>query len=172
MEEVIAKTAKKLYLICYPIFIVIGAFFIGGGAFVLTQGNDDLQVIGWMLTVLGAVMVVMSIVYIIYFAKMPANAITFRDDKLYFSNGTVCSPTEVNTCRAAGGGVDGALFDFGKLFVTVNGKEFKFKYIQHVGGAVNRLFMLKAQYEVKENIARRQAAQQQEQPQNNSQEDK
>ena len=172
MEEIIAKTAKKLYLIMYPICMVAGAIFTGIGAYMATADPEDMGVIGWTLFALGAVIVVMSIVYTIYFAKMPTNAITFKDDKLHFSNGTVCSPTEVNTCRAAGGGLDGAMFDFGKLFVTVNGKEFKIKFVQNVSGVVNRIYMLKAQYEVKENIARQQATQQPAQSQDNSQENK
>lgn len=169
MEEVIAKTAKKLYLIFYPIFMIFGAIFIGVGAYLET--DEYFHPYGWILIALGIFIVICSIVYIIYFAKMPVKAITFKDDKLYFSNGTVCSPAEINHCRATGMGPDGAIFGFGKVFVTLNGKEFKLKYVQNADGAVSRIYMLIAQYQVKQNIAQ-QAAQQPVESQENNQEDK
>lgn len=167
MEEIIAKTAKKLYLIFYPIFMAFGAIFIGVGAYLSTDSYYD--PFGWILIAMGAFIVICSIAYTIYFAKMPANAITFKDDKLYFSNGMVCSPAEINHCRATGMGPDGAIFDFGKVFVTVNGKEHKIKYVQNAGGAVSRIYMLIAQYQIKQNAAQ-QAAQQPAQPQDDTQE--
>ena len=151
-EEVIAKSVRTMYIILYPIIIVFGAVFLAIGAFMAFNLSEDLAVFSWILCFLGIALVVASIVWLVYFCKMPKNAVTFKDGKLYFRNGTVCSPTEVDSVQAKFMSLDGEIFNFGKLFVTVRGVQFKLKYVANALAAANRIYMLKAEYSVKEHI--------------------
>ena len=153
MEEVIAKSAKSLYIVTYSIFLVFGLILTAVGALTFSFVDEQEAVIfGGVFTALGAVLFIMSVAYLIYFIKMSPDAIKLKDGKLYFRNGVVGAPSEIDYCRAKGMGLDGAMFDFGKLFISVNGKEFKLNFVYKTNEVVNRLFLLKAQSTVQANI--------------------
>ncbi len=157
MEEVIAKSAKSLYIVTYSIFLVFGLILTAVGALTFSFVDEQEAVIfGGVFTALGAVLFIMSVAYLIYFIKMSPDAIKLKDGKLYFRNGVVGAPSEIDYCRAKGMGLDGAMFDFGKLFISVNGKEFKLNFVYKTNEVVNRLFLLKAQSTVQANIEAKQ----------------
>lgn len=146
MEEIIAKSVRTLYIVTYSISIALGAFIMLMGVFMTTIVPEDIVGIAWFVCVMGGVLIGASIAWLVYFCKMPQNAVTFRDGKLYFRNGTVCLPAEVDFIEAKTMLLDGALFNFGKLLVTVRGVRFQIKFVANSHAAANRIYMLKAQY--------------------------
>ncbi len=159
MEEVIAKSAKTLYIVTYSIFLVFGIIVVGLGALLVALvGETEPTIFGGVLIGIGAIIIIAGVAWLVYFTKMPSDAIKLKDGKLYFRNGIVCVPTEVDYCKVKGMGLDGAMFDFGKLLISVNGKEFKLNFVCKTTAVVNRLFMLKAQGSVQANIASKQNA--------------
>jgi len=159
MEEIIATTKRSMYIICYIIFLILGVFFcVIGLLFAIAGGKlseSGETAFGWFFFVFGVMLVIMSICYLIYFAKMPKNAITFKDGKLNFMNKVECLPTEVDSWQASDHGLDGALFNFGKLNVVINGKQYKFKYIDNAKNVPARLYTLKMEYAMKAEIAKK-----------------
>ena len=171
MEEVIAKSAKTLYIVTYSIFLVFGIIVVGLGALLVALvGETEPTIFGGVLIGLGAIIIIAGVAWLVYFTKMPSESdgfvgsmilpreLVLKDGKLYFRNGIVCVPTEVDYCKVKGMGLDGAMFDFGKLLISVNGKEFKLNFVCKTTAVVNRLFMLKAQGSVQANIASKQNA--------------
>lgn len=158
MQEIIAKSAKTLYIVTYSIFLGFGALIVL--IFSMLVGNlgeiNEPEALGFSIffIVMGVILIIASIIWLIYFIKMPVDAVKLCDGKLYFRNGIVCSPTELDNYSYKGGGVDGAIFDFGTLIITVKGNKFKLRFVKRAAAAVNRLHMLKAEYQVKEHIAK------------------
>ena len=159
MEEIIAKSAKSLYIVTYSIFLVFGILVVGLGALLVALvGETEPTIFGGVLIGLGAIIIIAGVAWLVYFIKMSPDAIKLQDGKLYFRNGVVCAPTEVDYCKVKGMGIDGAMFDFGKLLISVNGKEFKLNFVYKTNEVVNRLFLLKAQSTVQANIEAKQNA--------------
>ena len=159
MEEIIAKSAKSLYIVTYSIFLVFGILVVGLGALLVALvGETEPAIFGGVLIGLGAIIIIAGVAWLVYFIKMSPDAIKLKDGKLYFRNGVVCAPTEVDYCKVKGMGIDGAMFDFGKLLISVNGKEFKLNFVYKTNEVVNRLFLLKAQSTVQANIEAKQNA--------------
>lgn len=174
MEEIIAKSARTPHLIIYSITLGISILFlpIGISLIVLSEGHEGIAFRYFIVAIFLFVMI-FSIIWLIYFAKMPREAIKFKDGKLYFRNGITCSPTEMYAFTAKSMGIDGALLGFGKLHINVNGLEFKLKYVCSAESVIKKLFMLKAEYSVKEHLANQKqiAEEQNVQEQENKQEE-
>lgn len=167
MEEVIAKSVRTLYIITYSILLVMGGIFIAAGAFFTFFDEEIIIVYGWIAIVLGIIIILGSIGYLIYFIRMPKDAVKLKDGKLYFRNGVVCTPTELTDFKSKTMGLDGSLFGFGKIIFSVNGKEYKLRFVDKADATVKRLFMLKAECSVKEHIAKEQEANKNLQEENN-----
>lgn len=159
MEEIIATTKRSMYIICYIIFLILGVFFCVIGLLVAFAGGNlgesEETAVGWLLFAFGMIFIIMSICYLVYFAKMPKNAVTFKDGKLNFMNKVECLPTEVDSWQASDHGLDGALFNFGKLNVVINGKQYKFKFVDNAKNVPARLYTLKMEYAMKAEIAKK-----------------
>lgn len=146
METVIAKSKKNL-LAAYIVFLVLGVVFCGTGAFltVWLSKLDTEFVSGIIVIVCGVFLVGLGLGYVIYFARMPENLIIFKEGKLYFWNGIECSPAEMDYCNSRGGGLDGAMFNYGRLIISVKHTEYKIRFVEDASGVVSKLNALKAQ---------------------------
>lgn len=168
MEEVIAKTVRKIYINAYSLYILFGCLFTTMGAVMATVENSpSTTFMSLFFLILGSVILIFSVCWLIYFIKMPKVAIKLIDGNLHFCNGIVCSPLELEDFKMKSMGLDGSIFSFGKLFITVGGKQFKIKYVDKADAVVKRLFMLKAECSVKEHIAKEQEANKNLQEENN-----
>lgn len=159
-EEKFGKTAKTTYLICYSIFLAVGLLFSVLGAVVLFTGPDnsnELPVFAYFFLVFGIVLTLMSIGWLIYFITLPQYAITYKNGKLIFRNKIECTPVQLESVQAKGGGLDGALFNFGRIIYFVNGKKYKLGFIHDANAVVKKLYEIKARYEVLQNIEKKKA---------------
>jgi len=155
-EEKIAKSVKTLYVITYSIFIVLGIFWIILGA-VFIKGNknavEDWSFFGWFFISLGVIFIVLSVGWLVYFIKMPEYSIMYKDGKLNFRNKLICTPAELDRIEAKGGGLDGAIFSFGRIVVYSGGKKYNFRFIQDAQYVASKLYVLKNGEEAKHNSA-------------------
>ncbi len=144
-EEKIAKSVKTLYIITYSIMIILGIIWMGVGAIFFTASNavEEFSIIGYVWVVLGVFFTAAGIGWLIYFIKMPEYSITYKDGKLNFRNKLECTPAQLDYIEAKGGGIDGAIFSFGRIVVYVNGQKYNFKFIQDAQYVANRLYELK-----------------------------
>lgn len=154
-EEKFAKAPRTTYIIIFAVYIAAGLMALACG--IVWVIADSLKPIGWIFLFMGMFLPVMSVIWLIYFIRLPQYAITYKDGKLYFRNKLICTPAELENFSNKGGGLDGALLSFGRLFVWVHGKRYKFNYVIDVDSVVRRLFVIKAEYEVKQNIAQKTA---------------
>ena len=159
MEEKLGKSPRTTYIIAYSLFLASGLFFGAISVFAILMDNNPVEFPAWAYfgSVFGFVLAGVSIFLLIYFIRLPEYAITYKDGKLYFRNKLVCTPAELENFNSKGGGVDGAVFGFGRLIVVVNGKRYKFNYVNDVGGVVARLYAIKAEYTVQQHIAQNKA---------------
>lgn len=142
METVIAKPKKSL-IASYIILIVFGAIFaiIGVAALIFS----DEPAIGAFLLSIGLLVMGAGIGWTVYFARLPKNYITFSEGKLRFYNGLECSPAEIDYCTASTWGLDGAIFNYGKLTMSVRSQELKFKFVVDVNAVSIKLNALKTE---------------------------
>ena len=157
--EQFGKSARVAYIVMYAIIIPISLlFFVGFGAFliVLAEGSEY-SYIGIILIVAGVILAGLSIFWLVYFIKMPPYTVTYKDGILNFRNKVQCTPAELDSYETKSFGVDGAMFGFGKLIVNINGKIYKFGYVRDVESVVQKLYVIKVQYSVQQNIAKRNA---------------
>ncbi len=145
METVIAKT-KKSYLVCYIVILVCGVIMllIGGLYLMLDLASDEFQ-FGVIFICIGVVFLGIGIFGTVWMARLPKNYITFKDGKFYFWKGLVCSPSEVDYCNCKGNGVDGAMFNFGRLIVSVGGTVYKMNFVEDANNVCAKINALKAQ---------------------------
>lgn len=162
METVIAKSKKNL-LAAYIVFLVLGVVFCGIGAFLTVWLADlDTEIAsGIIVIVCGVFLVSLGLGYVIYFARMPESFITIKEGKLHFWNGLECSPAEIDYCSSRGGGLDGAMFNYGRLIISVRHTEYKIRFVEDASGVVSKLNALKAQTmaveEIQKHIAEKNA---------------
>ncbi len=142
METVIAKS-KKTILAAYIIFIVFGAFFCMFGISALFFEET---VIGTVILCVGLFCMGVGVGWTVYIAKKPKVYITFKEGKLYFWNGLICSPSEVDYCTSRNAGLDGAIINYGKLIISVHNTEYKLQFVEGVGNVVSNITALKAQF--------------------------
>lgn len=142
-EEKIGKSVKTLYIVTYSILIVVGIIWLALGALVKSAGDEEASALGLLLIILGVIFIALSVIYLIYFIRLPEYSITYKDGKLNFRNKLECTPAQLEYVLARGGGLDGAIFSFGKIVVSVNGKKYNFRFIQDAQFVANRLIELK-----------------------------
>lgn len=154
MEEKFGKSARVLYIVSYSICIAVSLLLLVGlGAVLLVLG----QLFGWFFIGLGIILLGASIFWLVYFIKMPPYTVIYKDGKLNFRNKVECTPDELDSYQMREFGVDGAMFGFGKLIVTINGKQYKFNYVYGGNAVVQRLYTIKVEYAVQQNIAKKNA---------------
>jgi len=146
--EKIGATAKSVYIVTYGICLAFGALLslLGTLLFVnaFTSGVRNYKILlGVFVLVVGLALLVCGICWLVYFIRMPDCHIIFSDGKLTFVNS----------------GLDGAMFGFGRILVTVDGRLLKLTYVKNPQSVVQRLHGLKMEYAVKQNIAAKAAAQ-------------
>ncbi len=163
METVIAQKRSGIiagYIVC----IVLGAILTAGAGVALALISNDIIYLGIIMLVCGLLVLVEGIVYTIIIAQLPESYITFKDNKLHFSNGIVCSPSEVENWTTSVWGLDALVFGYGKLTVRIKGQEYKFRFVADINTVTAKLGQLKNQYALVENmqkqIAERNAKQQ------------
>ena len=166
MEIEIAKI-KKSYIACYIVVLVMGAVLLLTGALFLIMGLSKTQMqYGVIFLVIGVLLTGIGIGWTVYFARLPKAYITFKEGKFYFWNGMVCSPAEIDYCNVRGGGIDGAIFNYGKLIISVGGKVYKLKFVEDVSNVASQITALKAQAmaveSMQQHIAERKLAEQRE----------
>lgn len=155
MEEKFGKSARVLYIVTYSITIPLSLLiFVGFGA-LLTAYQSDLLVLGVFLIALGVILAGVSIGWLVYFIKMPPYTVTYKDGILNFRNKVQCTPAELDSYEKRNLNLDGEIFGFGKLFVNINGKRYKFGYVYDVESVLQRLYTIKVEYAVQQNIANR-----------------
>ncbi len=161
-EEKIGKYVKTMYIITYGIFFSVGLIFtvigvislIGALAALDGKAVNYTILLGVLLIVLGLIMVIGGIFWLIYFIKLPESPIILKDGKLTFIKaGVQCSPTEVENFNTKSHGLDGAIFGFGKILLTVRGQRIKIGFVNNPQAVIKRLYELKLEYSVKESIA-------------------
>ena len=127
-EEKIGKYVKTMYIITYSVFLAVGLIFtvigvislIGALAALDGEAVNYTILLGVLLIVLGLIIVVGGIFWLVYFIRLPESPIVLKDGKLTFIKaGIQCSPTEVENFNTKSHGLDGAIFGFGKIFLTV-----------------------------------------------------
>lgn len=154
MEEKIGKSARTLYIVTYSIIIAVSMLLmVGLGAAAVAFGEP----FGWFLVGFGVILTGISIFWLVYFIKLPPYTVTYKDGILNFRNKVECTPAELDSYQPRSLGIDGALFNFGKLIVTIKGKVYKFNYVYEVNYVVQRLYAIKVEYTVKQDIAKRNA---------------
>lgn len=142
-EEKIGKSVKTLYIITYAIMIALGVVWIFIGVPFLRTDIEEAVMYGYFLIFLGVLFIVAGICWLIYFIMMPEYSITYKDGKLYFRKKLECTPAQLERVEAKGGGIDGAIFSFGRIVVYVGGKKYNFRFIQDAQYVANRLLQLK-----------------------------
>ncbi|MDE6001133.1 MAG: hypothetical protein K2G96_02285 [Clostridia bacterium] len=155
MEEVIVKRPANM-LASYIVLIVFGAICSLFGAIALIAAPNKL--LGLFLA-FGLIFLGVGIAGTVVLARTPKAYVTYKDGKLFLSKGgAVCSPSEVDYCRSQSYWFYGVLFDYGKLIISVGGKEYCFRYVKNVTKAANIINNLKAQYTAIENAQKEIAA--------------
>lgn len=163
--EKIGATAKSVYIVTYGICLAFGALLslLGAILFVnaFASGIRNYKILfGVFVLIVGLALLVCGICWLVYFIRMPDCHIIFSDGKLTFvKSGVQCSPTELESYTVKSHGIDGAMFGFGRIFVTVNGRLLKLTYVKNPQSVVQRLHGLKMEYAVKQNIAAKAAEQ-------------
>lgn len=158
MEEIIARTKRGLYIGTYIVCIFLSLFLVAFGAVCAVVAGKEVAeaaAVGWIFLALGLILLIANICWLVYFIKMPQVAISFKDGKLNFMNKVICAPTEVESWQTNEHGLDGALFNFGKLTVVINGTQYKFKFVDNAKGVPARLYSLKMEYAMKAEIAKK-----------------
>ncbi len=153
-EEKIGKYVKTMYIITYGIFLAVGLIFtvigvislIGALAALDGKAVNYTILLGVLLIVLGLIMVIGGIFWLVYFIKLPESPIILKA-------GVQCSPTEVENFNTKSHGLDGAIFGFGKILLTVRGQRIKIGFVNNPQAVIKRLYELKLEYSVKESIA-------------------
>ncbi len=147
--EKIGATAKSVYIVTYGICLAFGALLslLGAILFVnaFTSGVRNYKILfGVFVLVVGLALLVCGICWLVYFIRMPDCHIIFSDGKLTFvKSGVQCSPTELESYTVKSHGLDGAMFGFGRIFVTVDGRLLKLTYVKNPQSVVQRLHGLK-----------------------------
>lgn len=147
----------------YIVIIVCGVIiFLCGAVFLLFAPAPE-RFAGIYFFVMGALLLGLGIAYTVYFAKLPKNCITFKDDKMKLHNGLEFSPAEIDYCTGSTLWFDwGGFYRYGNLVISVHGQEYKYKFVAEVEATANNIKALKAQYaaiaEVQKHIAEKNAA--------------
>ncbi len=142
-----------MYIISYSICIVLGLFMVGIGAITLVALGSDGLFIGLFLMFLGLFLLGASIYWLIYFIRLPEYSITYKDGKLNFRNKLECTPDRLQDITGGSWGIDGAIFSYGRITVTVDGKKYKFNFISNQQEVINRLYAIRNEYIAKNNAA-------------------
>lgn len=165
METVIAKAKKGFMLGSYITILVIGAlFFVFGGSAVIFGTEKSLRQIGVIIAVVGVFLTAAGLSWTIYLARLPKVYLSVKDGKLRFYNGLECSPSEVISCSARCDLMDGALYNCGKLMISVGNVLYKFKFVEGANNVAATINALKAQTmaveSMQQHIAERKLAEQ------------
>ena len=151
-EEKFGKAVRTLYIVTYSILIVLSLFWSGIGALICVALKEE-GLLGIFFIVLGLIMLGLSIGYLVYFIRLPEYSITYKDGKLYFRNKLECTPDRLENIESRTWGLDGAIFDYGRVIVTVAGEKYKFNFISKPQEAVNRLYAIRNEYIAAQNAA-------------------
>ena len=152
-EERLGKSVRTIYIVTYSIAIFLALFMIGLGV------SSILFIKGWLYFGLfwiafGLILLGGSIAWLVYFIKLSEYSITYKDGKLYFRNKLECTPDSLENIEWRTWGIDGAIFNYGRIIVTVGGAKYKFNFISSPQEAVNRLYAIKNEYLAGMNAAR------------------
>lgn len=151
-EEKFGKAVRTLYIVTYSILIVLSLFWSGIGALICVALKEE-GLLGIFFIVLGIIMLGLSIGYLVYFIRLPEYSITYKDGKLNFRNKLECTPDRLENIESRTWGLDGAIFDYGRIIVTVDGEKYKFNFISKPQEAVNRLYAIRNEYIAAQNAA-------------------
>lgn len=159
METEIAKTRRSM-MAAYIVILVFGALIMICGLAMLIFSPD--RFVAVVFLPIGALLLGMGIGFTVYFARLPKVCITMKDGKLRLHNGLEFSPSEIDYCTSSTWGLDGLMYNYGTLIVSVRHQEYKFRFVIDVNAVVTKLNALKAQStaieEVQKQIAERKAA--------------
>lgn len=160
METVIAKTKRSL-LAGYIVILVCGALILLCGMIFLLFAPE--KYMGVYFLVIGGVFLGLGTAYTVYFARLPKNCITFSEGKMRLHNGLEFSPAEIDYCTGSTLWFDwGGFYRYGTLIISVNGQEYKYKFIAEVESVATNIKALKTQFtaiaEVQKHIREKQAA--------------
>lgn len=145
-EEKFGKSVRTPYIVTYSIAIFLGLFLIGIGviSLLLISGKSSYFAIYWIL--LGCVLLGSGIGWLIYFILLPEYSITYKAGKLYFRNKLECTPDRMEYIESKKWGLDSAIFNYGRVIVTVGGKKYKINFVYNAQDAVNRLYAIRNEY--------------------------
>ncbi|MBD5632495.1 MAG: hypothetical protein HDP34_04630 [Clostridia bacterium] len=145
-ETVIAKKTNAV-LVSYVVIMIIGALLAGMSVMALLQAESQYLILSIVGMVLAAITVGVGLFFIIKFARLPKNVITYKDGTLYFPKGLTCTINEVEACNAyASTNKYGVASRFGSLVLVINGKKYKYTGIDEVRQVRERLEMLRNEY--------------------------
>ncbi len=151
--EIIAKRYPRLrafivILVASVMLIAIGAVLIALGAFIVNY-PDALDIIGFVLILIGIACTVMMIISIVRFCRLPENLIMYENGELKFHNGFTCRPAEVTglDCKKADPAYKNVKYDFGFGLITVfvGDKKIKVYYVAQPSDVYTRLKNLVAE---------------------------
>ena len=142
METVIAQPKKSL-MASAIVFLILGVIF---GIFAVSALLlSEEAFIGIILLVVGLVFLGAGIGWTVVFAKKPKAYITFGEGKFHFWNGIECSPSEVDYCNSSSWGLDGAIFNYGTLTISVRNTVYKLRFVKNLSNVVARINALKSE---------------------------
>ena len=162
METVIAKS-KKTMVVLYIILLVLGVFLLlfSASDLIFPEYKTTKQY-AVIFLIIGALFFGVGLGWTIYFARLPKVYITFSEGKMRLYNGLEFSPAEVDSCTSTHWGLDGAMYNYGKLTLSVINTVYKLKFVDNVTSVANNINALKAQFtaieEVQKHIKEKQAA--------------
>lgn len=151
--EVIAKRYPRLrafivILVASIMLIAIGVVLVALSAFIVNY-PDALDIMGFVLILIGIACTVMMIISIVRFCRLPENLITYENGELKFHNGFTCRPAEVTglDCKKADPAYKNIRYDFGFGLITVwvGEKKIKVYYVAAPSEVYDRLKNLVAE---------------------------
>lgn len=139
MEEVVARRANLIAAYIFLMAFGSAVILIGIIANInLAEEYGDWTVMLFFLGI-GLVIIAAGIIGLLVYLKMPKVYITYKDGKLYFSDGTECYPHEVEHVLVKLTRTNGIESSTGGLVITVYGRKIEYKAVRQVKAAEKRL---------------------------------
>ena len=150
LKEVLARKTRHVTRLDIWVFgiillglgVLIGVFLYGFvKSLMIGEENRAMSCILGLLLFGGLFLYVLIIMIrdLYHDRNTPYELITFDGEKFNFANRVICSAEEIEKIRYEVRGRDYKKVNFGRLFITVHGKEYKFNDIVRLGYVTKRL---------------------------------
>ena len=133
-EEVIAQKANLIAAYIFIMVLGLGCIVLG----IVLNFTYDWAVMLFFLGI-GLVFIVVSVIGLLVYFKMPKVYITYKDGKLHFADGTECYPYEIEHVLVNLTRTNGIESPTGGLVITVHGRKIDYKNVKKVKAVEKRL---------------------------------